>query len=249
MIGQRDVLLHFLHLVGIHVLERIFLAVDGLGFQRGEHFGEGHGHGVGAQGLPGFQGDGVGHDAQLEAGNVFKLGDRALVVGHVAEAHGRPANAVHADLFHFLEHALGDGRVVQFVDFGVIGIREGNVPDLHFLDPGGEGSQRAHIKFLRAGLHALKHLFVAAKLGAVVHLNVDVAVGVLLRQFGELVHGHGLRVRIRHGVSEPDIRGGKSVAGQQGDRDDQSGDTRHTEHMKSSPDFRLLRPHRRPLSP
>jgi hypothetical protein len=85
VVGDRQVLLHFIELAGQHGVERVFLAVHGLGFQRREQLGERQRHGIGAQGLEAVEEDIVLHHAQLHVCQVFQLGDGALVVGQIAK--------------------------------------------------------------------------------------------------------------------------------------------------------------------
>ena len=56
------------------------------GFQRRIELGETHRHRVGVEGLEGLQIDRIGDHPDLDAVEVFALGDRPAAVGDVAEA-------------------------------------------------------------------------------------------------------------------------------------------------------------------
>ena len=202
VVGQRDEFLYFLHLVGVHVDQRVFLTVDGLDFQRGEHFRESHRYGVGFEGLPGFQRDRVGHHANLESLDVFKFGHRVLAVGEVTEADAGVGQADEAGRLHLLEDFFHRRAVQHRIDFLGVGEQEGQIPDLDFLDAGRQRLQGAHVELLRAGLDGLQHLLVATEQSAVEDLDLHVVVGVLASEFGKLVHRRGLRMAFRHGVAQ-----------------------------------------------
>ena len=101
-----------------------------------------------------------------------------------------------------LEDLLRRRAVEHRVDLLLVLEQERQVPDLHFLDAGRQRRQRADVELLRAGLHRLQLLLVAAEHRAVVRLHLDVALGVGVRQLGELVHRRGLRVAVRHRVAD-----------------------------------------------
>lgn len=217
VVGERDVLLHFLHLVGVHVQERVFLTVDRLDLERREDLREGHRRGVRADGLPCVEGDRVRHHAQLEAGNIVQLGHGMAAVRQVAEAHAGPGEADEARRLDLLEDLLGGRTVEHGIHFLGVLEHEGQVPDLHFLHARGQRRQRADVEFLRAGLHGLKLLLVAAEQSAVIGLNLHIAVAIGADKLGELVHRRGLRMAVRHGMAELGLDFRRGGAGHQGD--------------------------------
>lgn len=147
VIGQRDVFLYFLHLVGIHVNERIFLAVDRLDFQCREHLGKGHRHGIGTEGLPGFERDRIGHHTDLEAVDILQFGHRALAVGEVTESipvHISPCTPIGSSPEDFLAGSTIEHRI-NFLDAGK---QERQILTCTFLDLRRERRQRTDVELL-----------------------------------------------------------------------------------------------------
>ena len=133
MARDRQILLHFIELGCLNGDKRIFLTVDGFGFQRREHFTKGHWHSVGAQGLESVNKDVVLHDTHFDAVKVFHLGDRALAVGQVAKTVF-PISQIHQAGFFELLVEVHAGRTVQHgIGFSFIGKQERQVKRAQFL--------------------------------------------------------------------------------------------------------------------
>ena len=209
----------------------VFLTVQRLDFQRREHFSKSHGDRIRADGFPGVQGHRVGHYTNFQTSHVFQLGHAALAVGQIAKAHAGPGQTDQTSWFNFLENLLGRRTIQHGVDLFFVLEHERQVPHLHFLDAGREGCQRTNVKLLRARLNGLQLLFIAAQNGAVVSLQLDIAFGVGPHQFGKLIDGGGLRMALRHGMTDLSLDLGKGRTGTQRKRSD--GHQRNATHRET----------------
>ena len=188
VVGGRDVFLHLEELVGQDDAVGIFLAVDGLVFQRGVQFAERHRHRVGLQRLEGFEIDRVRDHAQLQPGEILDLRDRAARVGGVAEAEAPIAEADQILLGQRLEHRLAERALGQ--RFGLLerADDEGEVEQAEILDDAGERGGRRREDFLRAAAHRRLLLHLVAELGGRKFADLQLAAALGRQHLGEFLH-------------------------------------------------------------
>ena len=163
MVGDRHVLLDFVELARQDGVERVFLAVDGFGFQRAEQFREGHRDGVGAQRLEAVQKHVVLHHAQFDAVEVFHLGDGALAVGQVAKAVFPIHQADQALVLQLGFDFVANRAVQQDVSLAGVADEKRRVPQRHFLGDAHQCGRGADHHLLRAANQGLLHLGVGTE--------------------------------------------------------------------------------------
>ncbi len=202
MVGDGRVLLHLVHLVGIHVDHRVLIAVQRLDFQRRVDLGEGHRHGVHAHRIEAGQRHRALHHAHAQALHVRQRGQRALAVGHIAEGAARPDQTAHLHVGNAVQHLAADGAIEHMGGLGVAGKQKRKIKNLQRLLARGDGRERAHVQVLRAALHRNQHLVFAARGGAAVHIDQHLAIGRLGHIGGKLLHCDGAGVRIGKGMAQ-----------------------------------------------
>ncbi|MCY1360200.1 hypothetical protein D9M69_468160 [compost metagenome] len=209
MARHAQVLLDLAELGGLDGHEGVLLAVDGAGLQRGEHLAEGHGHGIGAEGLERIQEDVVLHHAQLHAFEVLGLGDRLLAVREVAETV-LPVGQVHeTGGLELLVEVLARGAVEHRVGLLLVGEQERQVEGAEFLHDAHQRRARGAHHFLRARAQGLRGRQVAARGAAPEGRDLHLAAGLGSEHFLHLLHAHAHGVVFVHAVGELDRAFGK----------------------------------------
>ena len=203
MVGDGQVLLHFIELARQHRVEGVFLTVHGLGFQRREQLGEGQGNGIGAQGLEAVQEDVVLHHAQLHVLQIFQLGDGALVVGQVAKAVFPIDQTDHALGLQSGLDLLSHGAVQHGIGLLGVGKQKWSVPDRHLGRQAHQRGGGADHHLLGAADQGLLHLRVRAQGGVADGADLHLAAAGLFHFLGEHAHGTTLVGIFHQAVAEP----------------------------------------------
>eukprot|EP00906_Rhabdomonas_costata_P034809 RCo048960 len=204
MLGQGQVLLHFVHLLGVQVGNRVLGTIDNAGLQRLIDFREGHHLRHGAEGAHLFLKHLGRLDAHLLALQVGRRLDRAVCregletvvpVGETADALG----------FQLGQQLLADGAVGHLAQVVVVAEDEGQVEDFEFLHAErAELGQRRGEHLHGAQLQGL-HFFLVLVQGRVgIHLDLDLATGQFRRLLGEHFRCLALRRIGSHHVAELD---------------------------------------------
>ncbi|MNX97232.1 hypothetical protein D3C86_1295880 [compost metagenome] len=188
MVGRADVFLHFVELVRQDHRVRIFLAVHRLGFQRAVQLGERHGHRVGLECLERVQEHRVGNDADLQARQVFRLGDGVLGVGDVAETQVPEAQRDQAFFRQLRGERLAQRTVQQGVRLAEVGDGEWQVDQPEFLDDARQRRRGGRRHFLHAALQSRLLLHFIAKLRGREFLDLELSAALGGHQLGELLH-------------------------------------------------------------
>src|SRR5690606_23835797 len=204
VIGYAEVLLHLIEFRRKDGVVGVFLAVDRLGFQRGEQLGEWQRDRIGAHLLEGIDEHRIGHHAQFDAVEVFHLLDRTHVVGQVAEAV-LPVDQADQSLFLQCVHHLLANRTIE----DVIGLlfafeQERRIPDRHLLGDADQGRGRADHHFLRTAHQCVLHLIVRAQTGRGEGAHLELAIGRLADLFGKQLRRPALVAVFVEAVAEAD---------------------------------------------
>ena len=194
MARDGQVLLHFVEFGREDGGDRVLLPVHGLLLQRGVQLGEGHGHGVGAQGVEHVDVDGRLDHADLQARQVFSLGDGLFAVGDVAKAQ-LPVGQAHQVLgLELVEQLLAEGAIGHGIGFLRRGKQEGEVVNAEFLGLRRQDARVQHRHLHRAALQGRHGLQVAAQRAAGEQLDLDLAAALGRHQVGKLLRALGLGV-------------------------------------------------------
>ncbi|MNS76152.1 hypothetical protein D3C72_1096900 [compost metagenome] len=188
VVGRTDELLHFVELVRQDHRVRILLAVHRPGFQRAVEFGKRHGHRVGVEGLERVQEHRVGNDADLQPGQVFRLGNGVLGVGDVAKAQVPETQRNQAFFGQLGDQGSAQRAIQQRVGLAEVGDREGQVNQPEFLDDARQRRRRGGRHFLHAALQAGLLLHFIAKLRGREFLDLHLAAAFGGKQLGKLLH-------------------------------------------------------------
>ncbi len=198
-------LLHFVELAGQDGRGGVLLAVHRLLLHGRVQLGEGHGRGVGAERVEAVDEQLVLDHADLEAGEVFGLVDRAARVGGLAEAVLPVAQADQALLGQFGEQLLAESAVEHGVGF-LAGIeRERQVEHAEVLDHRHQGGAVGHRHFQRAAAQRGDHGDVVAQRAVGEELGAQLAAAPGRQHLVEVPRGLGLRMVV--GDAGADLEG------------------------------------------
>ena len=217
MVAHGEVFLHFIELRRVSHVDRVLLRVKGAGFERGVQLGNRHRRRVHAQQLESLDVVRVGCRADLQALEVFRLVDRALVVGEGAPAVFPVSQAFHAVGRKFVKHAGADGAVKH-----VVSVLRAAEHERQFHG-GGVGHDAVVVGGAAgddvdgAAAHAVDHGRVIAQLVGREDGDFNITFGAL---FHQLRHFHGgcmLAVCRVNGVTELEVEfGGKGGSADRG---------------------------------
>ena len=232
MVGERRVLLHLVHLLGVHVRRRVFLTIDHAGLQRLIDFGERH-HLRDRTKRAELRFQHLGRlDAELEALVVFRRNE-LLVRAHLLEAVVPIGQAGDPLLVEQAEELLAERAVGHLPQRREVRENVREIENLEFLDADrAELGERRRQHLHRTELQRLEFFLVLVELRVRINLDLHLAVGVFRREFGEFLRSQSLRRVRRDNVAEFDddrlLRGSRHDEAKRRDCSPQKHDLTHS---------------------